>query len=43
MKYMLLIHQGTTPTLGSEAWERLADDERNAVYAAEVRPVVERP
>ena len=34
MKYMLLIHQGTTPTPGSEAWESLSDDEKGAVYAA---------
>jgi hypothetical protein len=34
MKYMLLIHQGDTPTPGSEAWERLSEDERNAVYGA---------
>ena len=34
MKYMLLIHQGTTPTPPSKAWDNLSDDERNAVYAA---------
>ena len=34
MKYMLLIHQGDTPTPGSEAWDRLSEDERQAVYAA---------
>ena len=34
MKYMLLIHQGTTPLPGSEAWDRLSQDEQNAVYAA---------
>src|ERR1700719_626610 len=33
MKYMLLIHQGTTPLPGSEEWERLSEDERGAVYA----------
>src|SRR5258708_1408660 len=33
MKYMLLIHQGTTPLPGSEEWERLSDDEKGAVYA----------
>jgi hypothetical protein len=34
MRYMLLIHQGTTPTpRDPEAWERLAEDERNAVFA----------
>ena len=34
MKYMLLIHQGTTPTPGSDAWESLSEDEQKAVYAA---------
>jgi hypothetical protein len=34
MNYMLLIHQGTTPLPGSEEWERLSQDEQNAVYAA---------
>ena len=34
MKYMLLIHQGATPTPGSEEWESLTQDEQNAVYAA---------
>lgn len=34
MKYMLLIHQGTTPTPGTEAWERLSQEEQGAVYAA---------
>ena len=35
MKFMLLIHQGTTPTPRTpEAWERLSEDERNAVFAA---------
>jgi hypothetical protein len=34
MKYMLLIHQGTTPTPGSDEWERLSGDEKGAVYAA---------
>ncbi len=34
MKYMLLIHQGTTPTPDTpEAWERLSEDEKKAVYA----------
>jgi hypothetical protein len=33
MKYMLLIHQGDTPTLGSAEWERLSEDEQKAVYA----------
>ncbi len=34
MKYMLLIHQGDTPTPGAEAWDRLSEDEQRAVYAA---------
>jgi hypothetical protein len=35
MKYMLLIHQGTTPTPNdADAWARLSQDEQNAVYAA---------
>ena len=33
MKYMLLIHQGTTPLPGSDEWERLPEGERQAVYA----------
>jgi hypothetical protein len=34
MKYMLLIHQGTTPTPPSDEWERLSEEEKGAVYAA---------
>jgi hypothetical protein len=34
MKYMLLIHQGSTPLPGSDAWESLSDDEKNAVFGA---------
>ena len=34
MKYMLLIHQGTTPTPPSEEWDALPEDERNAIYSA---------
>ena len=35
MKFMLLIHQGDTPTPRSpEEWGRLSEDEQNAVYAA---------
>jgi hypothetical protein len=34
MKYLLLIHQGTTPLPGTEAWEALSQDEQNSVYAA---------
>jgi hypothetical protein len=33
MKYMLLIHQGTTPTPRSEDWNTLSEDEQKAVYA----------
>jgi hypothetical protein len=32
MKYMLLIHQGETPTPGTPEWERLSPDEQQAVY-----------
>jgi hypothetical protein len=34
MKYMLLIHQGTTPLPGTDEWERLSDEEKGAVYGA---------
>ncbi len=34
MKYMLMIHQGRTPTPPSEEWERLTDEEKSAVYSA---------
>ena len=35
MKYMLLIHQGDTPTpRDPDAWARLSEDEQNAVYGA---------
>jgi hypothetical protein len=34
MKYILLIHQGSTPTPGTAAWETLSDDEKNGVFAA---------
>ena len=34
MKYMLLIHQGDTPTPHDpEAWRRLSEEEQSAVYA----------
>ena len=34
MKYMLLIHQGTTPTpRDPEAWAQLSEDEQKAVFA----------
>jgi hypothetical protein len=32
MKYMLLIHQGDTPTPGTPEWDRLSTDEQQAVY-----------
>jgi hypothetical protein len=34
MKYMLLIHQGSTPLPGSDEWNRLSPDEQGQVYAA---------
>jgi hypothetical protein len=35
MKYILLIHQGTTPTpRDPEAWAKLSDAEQKSVYAA---------
>ena len=35
MKYMLLIHQGTTPTpLDPEAWATLSEAEQQEIYAA---------
>jgi hypothetical protein len=34
MKYLLLIHQGTTPTpRDPEAWSKLSEEEQNQVYA----------
>jgi hypothetical protein len=34
MEYMLLIHQGTTPTpRDPDAWAKLSEDEQKAVYA----------
>jgi hypothetical protein len=33
MKYMLLIHQGTTPLPGSPEWDALPDADKQAVYA----------
>ncbi|MGH3040417.1 MAG: YciI family protein, partial [Gaiellaceae bacterium] len=33
MKYLLLIQQGEAPTPASEEWERLSEDEQNAIYA----------
>jgi hypothetical protein len=34
MKYMLLIHQGTTPLPGSDDWDRLSEAEKGAVYSS---------
>jgi hypothetical protein len=42
MKYMLLIHQGTTPLPGSEEWGGLSEDEQKAVYEA-YRSINETP
>ena len=43
MRYLLLIHQGTTPTpRDPDAWARLSDDEQKAVYAA-YREINETP
>jgi hypothetical protein len=33
MKYMLLIHQGSTPLPGTDEWASLSKDEQKAVYA----------
>jgi len=33
MKYMLLIHQGDTPTPRTESWSTLPEAEQQAVYA----------
>src|SRR5215210_139084 len=32
MKYMLLIHQGSTPLPGSDEWEALSQEEKGAVF-----------
>jgi hypothetical protein len=42
MKYMLLIHQGTTPLPGSKEWDNLSEEERDAVYGA-YRAINETP
>lgn len=31
---MMLIHQGTTPLPGTDAWAKLSEDEQQAVYSA---------
>ena len=33
MRYILLIHHGTTPTPGTDAWDALSEAEKGAVYA----------
>ena len=43
MKYMLLIHQGTTPTPNNpEAWAKLSEEDRRAV-AADYQAVSQTP
>ena len=42
MKYMLLIHQGSTPTPPSDEWESLSEDEKGEVYGA-YRAINETP
>ena len=32
MRYMLLIHQGTTPLPGTPEWDQLSEDEQRQVY-----------
>ena len=34
MKFLLRIHQGTTPYPGTDAWDNLSPEEQGAVYAA---------
>ncbi len=34
MKYMMLIYQGSTPTPPSDGWEKLPQEEKDAVYGA---------
>jgi hypothetical protein len=34
VKFMLLIHQGTTPLPGTPEWDNLSDEDRQAVYSA---------
>ena len=42
MKYMLLIHQGSTPQPGTAEWESLSADEQSAVYA-DYQAINEKP
>ena len=34
MKYMLLIHQGSTPTPRTAEWDNLSEEQKGAVFAA---------
>ncbi len=34
MKYVLLIHQGDTPTPDTEGWDELSEDEKQEIYRA---------
>jgi hypothetical protein len=34
VRYMLLIHQGTTPTPPSPEWDALPDEQKGAIYGA---------
>ena len=42
MKYMLLIHQGSTPTPPSDEWESLSENEKGAIYGA-YKAITETP
>lgn len=34
MKYVMLIHHGTAPVPGTDAWDELTEEEQSAIYAA---------
>jgi hypothetical protein len=34
MKYMMLIHQGSTPVPGTPGWDTLSQEEQGAIYQA---------
>jgi hypothetical protein len=34
MKYMMLIHQGSTPVPGTPGWDALSQEEQGAIYQA---------
>ncbi len=42
MKYMLLIHHGTTPTPQTPEWEALSDEQKRSIYSA-YRAINETP